>query len=125
MPADDFSSEEVYDDAEVVVISVDFHICKIADPYEIGSLLSKSSLQMIYAGAIISFCARPLRFNSGHLRQVHGVHQAVHSSDTDVDAIITFKDTANLISAEGASRILCNLLKDTSPLDAHLVVYNV
>ena len=56
MPADDFSSEEVYDDAEVVVISVEFHICKIADPYEIESLLSKSLLQMIYAGAIIVFC---------------------------------------------------------------------
>ena len=112
MPADDFSSEEVYDDAEVVVISVDFHICKIADPYEIGSLLSKSLLQMIYAGTIISFCARPLRFNSGHLRQVHGVHQAVHSSDTDVDAIITFKDTANLISADAFIKVSIYLKDD-------------
>ena len=70
MPADDFSSEEIYDDAEIVVMSVDLHICKITDPYEIWGLLSKSLLQMIYAGAIIVFCPHPLIFNSGHLGQV-------------------------------------------------------
>lgn len=47
---------------------------------------------------VMFFIARG--FYSRHLRQLQGFHQAVHSSHTDVDAIITCKNISDLIGAE-------------------------
>lgn len=38
--------------------------------------------------------------DGGHLWQMQGFHQAVHSSHTDVDAIVTFKNVSDFMGAE-------------------------
>ena len=40
-----------------------------------------------------------------HLRKVQGLHQAVHSSDTDMDAIITLKNISDFVCAKPFSML--------------------
>lgn len=43
---------------------------------------------------------RKFWFSGWHLGQLHAVHQAVHSSDTNVNAIVTLKDVLDFISSQ-------------------------
>jgi len=57
-------------------------------------------MQMIRAFAFGSNRTFPFGFAGGHRRKAHAFHQAVHSSDTDVDAIITSEDVSDFIGVK-------------------------
>lgn len=54
----------------------------------------------------------PFRLVSGEFWKAHGCHQAVHSSDADVDAIVTSKDIFDLVCANTFVIIRKNLQDD-------------
>lgn len=53
------------------------------------------------------------RLYGGHLWKLHGAHQPVHSSDTDVYAIITSEDICDLVCADRFVIIRIDLKDDT------------
>lgn len=89
MPGNDLSGKEVHHNAQIKPFTASLDIGDIADPNEVGSFLPELLLQVIGTGSIVSMSAVNRRFRSGHLWQLQVFHQSVHSSDTDMDAIIT------------------------------------
>ena len=71
--------------AEIVPFAVCFDICKITNPDNIRSLLVEILLEMIGTSSVFSVFVRMKR----HLGRIE---EAVHSSNTDVNAIITLKN---------------------------------
>ena len=100
MPGDDFPGKQVDHNAEVVPLAACFDIREIADPNEIGSILRELLMQMIRAFALLTGRVLSPGLAGGHRRKVHAFHQAVHSSDTDMDAIITSEDVSDFIGAK-------------------------
>ena len=99
VPGDDFSGKQIHYDAEIVPFATGSYISEITGPYEVRSFLVKFLLEMI--GAVVA-CLLMMneRLFSRHAWQLKRSHEPVHSSDTDVDAIITLKDISDLISAK-------------------------
>ena len=64
---------------------------------------------MIVIFAIFFITILTERFIRGHTWQLKGFHQTVHSADTDVNAIITLKNTGNFISTKTLVVISMNL----------------
>ena len=69
-------------------------------------------MEMIRAGAV-RYVFSPFRLYGRHLGKLHGVHQSVHSSDTDVYAIITSEDICDLVCADGLVVVRIDLKDDT------------
>ena len=76
-------------------------IRKIACPYGIWSGRVELLVKSVDAGNVVLAYSFPFGLFSGTFRKVHGVHQPVHSSETDVNAIITLQYTADFIGPEG------------------------
>ena len=55
---------------------------------------------MVDAFTVVIVAASAFWLVCGHFRKLHAVHQAVHSPDADVNAIITLEDELHLVSAE-------------------------
>lgn len=99
VPTNDLPGKEIHDNTEVVPVTIDFDICKIAGPDKVRSFLIELLMQVIAAFAVV-YMLVSVRFIRGHLGKFHRVHQAVHSSDTDLNAIITFENIGDLISSK-------------------------
>ena len=68
------------------------------------------------ADTFLMLCSAAGWLFSGHGRQSHRVHPAVHSSDTDTDAIVTLQDVGNLVSSDALNVVSIDLkdgLSDT------------
>lgn len=74
--------------------------CNVADPNEIRNFLMKILLQMIETGAMIVMSGWDRRFVGRHSGQLQLFHQPVHSSDTDVYAIVTLEDVGDFINTQ-------------------------
>ena len=48
--------------------------------------------------------SRPRRLYGTHFREVHGFHESVHSTDTDVNAIATLKTDLNFMFTQSFIR---------------------
>ena len=99
MPADDLSRKQIHDNTEVIPLAVYLDICEITCLDEIRSLLVEFLMEMIRTVAVRSVLA-PAGLNGRHLRQLHGIHQPVHSSDADVYAIVTSEDICDFIGPD-------------------------
>lgn len=77
-----------------------FDVCKITNPDKIRSLLVEILLEMIDALAVFIMFVRMKRLLGRHLWQLKRFHQAVHSSDADVNAIITPKNMGDFICSK-------------------------
>lgn len=89
VPGDDFPREEIDHDAEIIPFLPNSDIGEITGPNEIGRFLVELLVQMIRTfSCFFGRTSMPglLRRHSG---QIHFSHQAVHSSNADVYAIIT------------------------------------
>lgn len=106
---DDFAGKQVHYNAQVISFTGDFYICEIAGPDDIWTLLIKLLLQMIVTFAIFFVKIIMERFIRGHTWQLKSFHQTVHSTDTDVNAIITLKNTGNFVSTKPLVVISINL----------------
>ena len=63
---------------------------KMPDNNQVGSFLMKGLMQVISITAGQLFWARNgFWFYCGYRRKLHGMHQAVHSTDADENAIVT------------------------------------
>ena len=99
-PRDDFPGEEIHDNAKVVPLAGGFQIGDVAYPDQIRRFLIELLVQVVVISPVITFCGAVMRFVRGHGGQLHGAHQAVHSTDADVNAIVTLKDVCDLISSD-------------------------
>ena len=80
----------VINDTKVIPLTSGFEICKITCPDQVGSFLMKGLMQVISITAGQLFWARNgFWFYCGYRRKLHGMHQAVHSTDADENAIVT------------------------------------
>ena len=57
-------------------------------------------LKMISAFAVVFVPIIAIRLVCGHAWQLKSFHQAVHSTNTDVNAIVTLKNIGDFISTE-------------------------
>lgn len=98
---DDFSRIQIQNCAQVVIPVRDPDVCKIAAPYHIGSRLVKVFFENIRR-ITMSFIRwyTFIRLYGTHFRQIHSFHQAAHSSDADVYAIITSEADGNFTRAQ-------------------------
>lgn len=55
---------------------------------------------MAGAFSVVRRAQEDLGFQVEILGQLHAAHQAVHSSDTDVNAIVTLKDVLDFVSPQ-------------------------
>ena len=55
---------------------------------------------MVGAFAIVFVAIIAVRFVCGHAWQLKSFHQAIHSTDTDVNAIVTLKNIGDFISTK-------------------------
>ena len=99
-PGDDLPGEEIHDNTKVIPLAGGFQIGDIACPDQVRRFLIELLVQVIMISPVIAFCGAAMRFVCGHGRQLHGAHQAVHSADTDVNAIVTLEDIGYLISSD-------------------------
>jgi len=113
VPANDLSGKQVDDDTEIIPLAGSLYVRKIADPRKIRSVLSKHLVQVVRTLGVIRVRAFNERLARRHLREIHRSHQAVHSADADVDAMITIQNVSDLVSAE-ALIIIREYLKDNS-----------
>ena len=86
--------------AKIVPFTGCFDVCKITNPDKIRSLLVEILLEMIDALAVFIVFVRMKRLLGRHLWQLKRFHQAVHSSDADVNAIITPKNMGDFICSK-------------------------
>ena len=89
MPCDDFSGKQIHDNAQIIPFPACFDIGDVTYPDQIRGFLVKILVQMVRASAVIGMCYVVFWLLCGHLRKLQFFHQAVHSADADVDAIIT------------------------------------
>ena len=90
IPGDNFSGKKIHNDTKVIPLTSGFEICKVTCPDQVGSLLMKVLMQVISITAGWLFWVRNgFWFYCGHRWKLPGAHQAVHSTDTDVNAIVT------------------------------------
>ena len=99
-PGDDFPGEEIHDNTKVIPLAGGFQIGDITYPDQVRRFLIKLLVQMIMISPVIMLCGAVMRFVCGHGGQLHGVHQAVHSSDADVDAIVALEDIGDLVGSD-------------------------
>ena len=99
-PGDDFPGEEIHDNAKVVPLAGCFQIGDIAYPDQIRRFLIELLVQMVVISPVITFYSAVMRFVRGHGGQLHGAHQAVHSTNADVDAIVTLEDVSDFVSSD-------------------------
>ena len=99
-PGDDFPGEEIHDNTKVIPLTGGFQVGDVACPDQIRRFLIELLVQMVVISPVITFRSAVMRFVRRHGGQLHGAHQAVHSTDADVNAIVTLKDVCNLISPD-------------------------
>ena len=92
--------KKVHYNAKIVPFTGCFDVCKITNPDKIRSLLVEILLEMIDALAVFIVFVRMKRLLGRHLWQLKRFYQAVHSSDADVDAIITPKNMGDFICSK-------------------------
>lgn len=97
MPADDFSRKKIHDNAQIVPFAASPEIGEITGPDEIGSFLVKLLVEMIVTAALL-LMNRAAGFKGGDFGQVHRTHQALHSANTNGNAIITTEDISDFVS---------------------------
>lgn len=99
---DDLSCIQIHYCTEIKVPRTDAYVRKIAHPSRVRSRLIELLRQNIIAISVFVFMwtARLKRLNSTHLGQIHGFHQAVHSSAADAYAIITLQAQGDFAAAE-------------------------
>lgn len=98
---DHLSGIEVQNGADVMELSTDSYIGKIADPDEIGRFLVKVLGEKILADVIIFLVGRRLwRLHGAHLGQFHLFHQPVHPTFADVYAMLPCKTEPHLPDAQ-------------------------
>ena len=66
-------------------------------------------MKMVGTFAVFFMLAVAERFVRRHTRQLECSYQSVHSSDTDVNAIITLKNIGNLVGTKSFVIISINL----------------
>ena len=99
-PGDDLPGEEIHDNTKVIPLTCDFQVGDVACPDQVRRFLIELLIQMVVISPVIAFCGAVMRFVRRHGGQLHGAHQAVHSTDTDVNAIVTLEDIGDLISSD-------------------------
>ena len=89
--SDDLARKQIKDDTKIVKPASSAKVSKITHPNEIWFWLIEILSENIFAGKILRGMTRARRLYSAHFREIHGFHESVHSTDTDMDAIITLK----------------------------------
>lgn len=98
---DHLSGIEVQDGADVVELSSNLYIGKVADPDQIWRLLVKSLGEEILADTVIFLVYRRLwRLHGAHFGQFHLFHQPVHPTFADVYAMLLRKTEGHLSDAQ-------------------------
>ena len=78
--------------------------------------------QEVIAAWTLILMSHSSRFISCHFGQIYGLHQSVHSSDTDVYAIITTEYVSDFISTKTFIIVRINLKNDT--FDVQIFLYS-
>ena len=85
-----FLEKKNHNDTKIIPLTSGFEIRKITCPDQVGSFLMKVLMQVISITTRRLFWARNgFWFYFGHRWKVHGTYQVVHSTDADVNAIVT------------------------------------
>lgn len=97
----DLSGKKVQNGTDVIELSANLYVGKVADPHKIRGFLVKSLGKDILAGAGILLAFRRFgRLHSAHFGQPHLFHQPVHPTLADGYAMLPRKTEGHLFNAQ-------------------------